>query len=82
MLTVLCPDLRSHAGFRQDLTLWPQAHGSTAIPSADLTHAQIWGGKGRAQAGSACQESDSVGCPQKALVDRDPVGREKNSQNS
>lgn len=52
MLTVLCPDLRSHAGFRQGLTPWPQAQGSTAIPSTDLTHAQIWGAKGELRQGA------------------------------
>lgn len=53
MLTAWRPDLKSHAGFRQGLTPWLQAHGSAAIPSADLTHARSWGGKGRAQGGHA-----------------------------
>lgn len=51
MLTALCPDLKSPAGFRQGLTPWLQAHGSAAIPSADLTHARSWGAKGELREG-------------------------------
>lgn len=51
VLTELCPELRSHTGFQQDLTPWLQAHSSTAIPTTDLTHAHIQRAKGKIRQG-------------------------------
>lgn len=78
VLTALCPALRNHAGPHRAVPGTQQlCHPQrTTDPGAHS------GGKGLAEAGKACQKSVSMDCLRKALVDRNPVGREKTSQNS
>lgn len=73
VLTALCPALKNHAEPHHVVPGTQQLCYTQRTPDSG-THS---GGKGLAQAGKACQESVSIGCLQKALVDRDPVGREK-----